>query len=43
VTPGYRPGVTSLPELRGRIDEVDRAIVELLARRLDVCREVATV
>jgi chorismate mutase-like protein len=35
--------VTSLPELRGRIDEVDRAIVELLARRLDVCREVATV
>ena len=33
----------SLPELRAEIDEIDAAIVELLARRLDVCRDVAHV
>lgn len=33
----------SLPELRDAIDVIDAAIVGLLAKRLDVCREVAEV
>jgi chorismate mutase-like protein len=32
-----------LNSLRNEIDEIDRGIVELLARRLDVCRRVAEV
>ena len=32
-----------LAALRNEIDEIDRGIVELLARRLDVCRRVADV
>lgn len=32
-----------LGDLRGDIDEIDAAIVELLARRLEVCREVAEI
>jgi 4-amino-4-deoxychorismate mutase len=32
-----------LAALRSEIDEIDRGIVELLARRLDVCRRVADV
>jgi chorismate mutase-like protein len=32
-----------LPELRINIDEIDNAIVELLAQRMQVCREVAEI
>ncbi|MEY4633367.1 MAG: chorismate mutase, partial [Actinomycetota bacterium] len=32
-----------LPELRVAIDEIDNAIVELLAQRMQVCREVAEI
>lgn len=32
-----------LPELRVHIDEIDRAIVQLLADRMNVCREVAEI
>ncbi|CAB4874928.1 unannotated protein [freshwater metagenome] len=35
--------MTGLPELRARIDELDRRLVQVLAERLDVCREVALV
>jgi chorismate mutase-like protein len=35
--------VTGLPELRARIDELDRRLVEVLAERLAVCEEVARV
>jgi len=35
--------VTGLPELRARIDELDRRLVEVLAARLAVCEEVARV
>jgi chorismate mutase-like protein len=33
--------MTSLADLRARIDELDRDLVRILADRLDVCREVA--
>lgn len=33
--------VAELSDLRARIDAIDRAIVELLADRMDVCRDVA--
>lgn len=33
--------MADLSNLRGRIDAIDRAIVELLADRMEVCREVA--
>jgi len=39
----YRAGVTSLPELRARIDELDQRLVQVLAERLAVCEEVARV
>ena len=32
-----------LGELRDQIDQIDAAIVALLAQRMDVCREVAEV
>ena len=32
-----------LPELRVHIDEIDKAIVQLLADRMNVCREVAEI
>lgn len=32
-----------LPELRVQIDEIDHAIVQLLAERMNVCREVAEI
>jgi len=32
-----------LSALRNEIDSIDQGIVELLARRLDVCKEVADV
>ena len=32
-----------LPELREKIDQIDAAIVALLAQRMEVCREVAEV
>lgn len=32
-----------LPELRAQLDAIDRNIIDLLARRLDVCRAVARV
>ena len=32
-----------LPALRRDIDEIDAAIVDLLAKRMQVCREVATI
>ena len=35
--------MASLDDLRQEIDAIDRAIVELLARRLDVCTEVAEI
>lgn len=35
--------VTSLPDLRARIDELDRRLVQVLADRLAVCEEVARV
>ncbi|MEO6125793.1 MAG: chorismate mutase [Ilumatobacteraceae bacterium] len=35
--------MTSLPELRARIDELDRRLVAVLAERLAVCEEVARV
>lgn len=35
--------VTSLPELRARIDELDQRLVQVLAERLAVCEEVARV
>lgn len=34
---------TSLGDLRSRIDAIDNAIVELLAQRMEVCREVAEI
>jgi chorismate mutase/catechol 2,3-dioxygenase-like lactoylglutathione lyase family enzyme len=33
--------VTSLPELRARIDETDRELLRVLARRFDLCHDVA--
>jgi chorismate mutase-like protein len=36
-------GVTSLPELRARIDELDQRLVQVIAERLEVCEEVARV
>ncbi|MEY4364762.1 MAG: hypothetical protein RLZZ305_106 [Actinomycetota bacterium] len=35
--------MTTLGELRGEIDRIDAAIVELLARRLEVCGDVAEI
>lgn len=35
--------MTTLPELRARIDELDRQLVRVVAERLAVCREVARV
>jgi len=35
--------VAELSDLRGRIDAIDRAIVDLLADRMQVCREVAVI
>ena len=35
--------MTGLPELRATIDELDRCLVQVLAERLQVCREVARV
>ena len=35
------PSPRALPELRSELDRLDRSIIELLAERLDVCREVA--
>ena len=35
--------VTSLPELRARIDELDRELVRVVAERLAVCEEVARI
>ena len=35
--------MTELPELRAQIDELDRLLVQVLADRLAVCREVARV
>lgn len=35
--------MTGLPELRSRIDDLDRELVRVLAARLAVCREVAAV
>ena len=32
-----------LPQLREKIDQIDAAIVALLAQRMEVCREVAEV
>ncbi|MFM8814662.1 MAG: chorismate mutase, partial [Actinomycetes bacterium] len=32
-----------LPHLREKIDQIDAAIVALLAQRMEVCREVAEV
>ena len=32
-----------LPQLREKIDQIDAAIVALLAERMEVCREVAEV
>lgn len=34
---------TTLGDLRSRIDEIDKAIVELLSQRMEVCREVAEI
>ncbi|NCV97868.1 MAG: 3-dehydroquinate dehydratase, partial [Acidimicrobiia bacterium] len=33
--------LSSLDDLRKQIDDIDSAIVELLAQRMEVCREVA--
>lgn len=33
--------MTSLPELRARIDETDRELLRVLARRFDLCHDVA--
>lgn len=41
VAGGQTGGVRSLPELRQRIDELDHQLLEVLAERLSVCREVA--
>ncbi len=38
---GQTGGVRNLPELRERIDQLDRQLLEVLAERLAVCREVA--
>ena len=35
------PPPRPLPELRSELDRLDRALIEILAKRLDVCREVA--
>ncbi|MEY4010647.1 MAG: Chorismate mutase type, partial [Actinomycetota bacterium] len=35
--------MASLEDLRGEIDAIDRAMVDLLARRLQVCTEVAEI
>ena len=35
--------MTALPELRAQIDSLDRLLVQVLADRLAVCREVARV
>ena len=34
--------MSNLNELRKQIDDIDAAIIELLAQRMEVCREVAT-
>ena len=35
--------MTTLPELRARIDELDRELVRVVSERLAVCREVAKI
>jgi chorismate mutase-like protein len=35
--------MTSLPDLRNQIDAIDKAIVDLLAQRMQVCAEVAEI
>ncbi len=40
---GYRATVADLDALRARIDELDRALIDIVARRLAVCEEVAQV
>ena len=34
--------MSNLNDLRKQIDDIDAAIIELLAQRMEVCREVAT-
>ncbi|MFM8016031.1 MAG: chorismate mutase, partial [Actinomycetota bacterium] len=34
--------MSNLHNLRQQIDDIDAAIIELLAQRMEVCREVAT-
>ncbi|MFZ9109746.1 MAG: chorismate mutase, partial [Ilumatobacteraceae bacterium] len=34
--------MSNLDDLRKQIDDIDAAIIELLAQRMEVCREVAT-
>jgi chorismate mutase-like protein len=38
---GGAPPVERLAELRRRLDELDARLLDVLARRFDVCREVA--